>query len=318
MSPALLLATLLAAAPAHAVSLRDLGTNAPRATVHFNDGTNALRLHWFTPADWRPGDRRPAVVWIHGGAWVGGTLDGFMPHARYCAHRGAVGFNIEYRLARPAGPGIDGCITDCRAAIRYLRDHATNFGIDPARIAAAGDSAGGHLAAALATLTLKAPDPGSVPNALLLYNPVLDLTDDDWVRYAVGGAALADRSTPRPASDRALAQARALSPLHHVTPGLPPTRLLHGADDRIVPVEQARRFDAAMRAAGNRCELRVLAGTGHAFVVAHYKSPEPVVVAALRDADAFLGSLGWLAGPPTLIPSDPPAWAPLPAPRTTP
>jgi acetyl esterase/lipase len=303
----LLLLALLAAAQANAVTFRELESGpAPRESVYRHEGTQALRVFWFTPPDWTPSDKRPALLWIHGGAWVGGTLDGFMPHARYFASRGLVTFNVEYRLAKPDGPTMRDCVSDCAAALAYVRQHAAEFGVDPARVTVAGDSAGGHLAAALGVL----PDSGAPPDARLLFNPVLDLTEGDWVRYAVGGPALADKTSQRPTAPAALERARELSPLFHVRAGQPPALLMHGRDDTVVPLAQAERFDAASRAAGNRCEFLVLEKAGHAFVVAHWKSPEPVVVDTVRTADRFLASLNHLTGEPTLVPSTEPAWQP--------
>jgi dipeptidyl aminopeptidase/acylaminoacyl peptidase len=83
---------------------------------------------------------------------------------------------------------------------------------------------------------------------------------------------------------------------------------MHGRADRIVPVSQSERFAKAYREAGNRCELILLDDVGHAFVIPAYKSPEPLVVAAVQEADRFLESLGWIVGAPTLTVSDSPAW----------
>ncbi len=290
---------------------------APENIVYATRDGQALLLHSFRPREVPPGERRPAIIWIHGGAWVGGTTDGFMPHARYFAARGLVAFNITYRLARPTGPIVADCVRDCRSALRYIRAHAAALGVDPQRIAVAGDSAGGHLAAALGLLPdFNHPDDDTRisgrPDAMLLYNPVLDLTEADWIRYAVGGPALADRKSPRPADTASLATARALSPVFHVTSDAPPALLLHGTADKIVPISQADRFAAAAQQAGVRCDYERLPDLGHAFVIAGYKWPEPVVVDAVRRADRFLVSLGWLRGEPTLAVSPQPAWTPLP------
>lgn len=271
-------------------------------------------MHAFKPADWRASARRPAVVWIHGGAWVGGSPEGSLPFGRYFADRGAVAFVITYRKACPEGPGVEDCLSDCRAAVRHIRRHAAELGVDPARIAVIGESAGGHLAAALATLPDHdapddAPPVSSRPDTIVLFNPIVDMTEDDWVRYAVGGPALADKSLPRPADEASLAKARALSPLFHIAPGQPPALVVHGRGDKVVPWHQSQRFADAMKTAGNRCDL-VLYGPeiGHAFAIAAYKWPESVVVPAIREADKFLVSLGWLEGEPTLAVSKPPAW----------
>ena len=316
---------LFAAAPAsqaaEEVTLAGLMRGpAPEDVVYAERAGEPLLLHSFRPVDATPGEPRPAILWIHGGAWVGGTTEGFMPLARYCATRGLVAFNITYRLAKPGVVTLADCVADCRSALRYVRAHAAALGVDPGRIAVAGDSAGGHLAAALGTDTgpshpADAPAVSGRADALLLFNPVVDLTEDDWIRYAVGGPALADKkSTPRPSAPDELALARSLSPLFQVGPGQAPALLLHGRADRIVPLGQAERFAAAYRAAGNRIEFSVIEGVGHAFVIPGYKWPEPVVVEAVRAADRFLGRLGWVSGEPTLGLSVPPAWSvPSPA-----
>ena len=301
---------------ADAATLRELSAGAaPQERTYKTIGDVALKLYYFVPPDPTNGQSHPAVVWIHGGGWVGGTLDGFMPHARYMAARGAVGFNIEYRLLKPDGPLIGDCIADCKSAIRYIRSHAKELGVDPTKIAVAGDSAGGHLAAALGTLE-GFDDPAddlsvsARPDAMLLFNPVLDLTEGNWIRSANGGMALADKKSPLPTSEKEVAVARSLSPGLHVLPGQPPTLLMHGADDKVVPAAQSQRFADAMKLAENRCELTLLPNTGHAFAVAFYKSPESVVVDVLRTSDRFLTSLGWFTGKPMLEISDPPAWEP--------
>ncbi len=299
-----------------AATLAELMRGAPPEDIVYADRSGErLVLHTFRSTGAAPGEVRPAILWIHGGAWVGGTTEGFMPLARYSAVRGLVAFNITYRLAKPGSVTVADCVADCRSALRYVRAHADALGVDPARIAVAGDSAGGHLAAALGTDTGPS-HPDDAPaiygraDALLLFNPIVDMTEDDWIRFAVGGPALADKkNTPRPSAPADLALARSLSPLFDVGPGQPPALLLHGRTDRIVPLSQAERFAAAYRAAGNLIDFTVIeGGVGHAFVIPGYKWPESVVVEAVRSADTFLASLGWLSGPPTLTVSTPPAW----------
>ncbi len=314
---ALLLVSALLIAEARAVTFRELSEN-PRAAeeiVYARRGDQTLLLHGFRPAGVRPGELRPAVVLIHGGGWVGGTPEAFMSLARYFAGRGLVAFNITYRLAKPGVSGVGDCVIDCRSALRHIRAHAVELGADPSRIAVLGDSAGGHLAAALGTMTgFDHPDDdpsvSGVADAMILYNPIVDMTEGEWIRFAVGGNALADRKSKLPDSEEDKATARGLSPVFHVHSGQPPALLMHGENDKVVPASQAVRFAETAKAAGNRCDLILLPDTGHAFVVPHYKSPETVVVSAVQEADRFLASLGWLKGQPTLVPSSPPAWEP--------
>ena len=231
----------------------------------------------------------------------------FFPHARYCATRGAVGVVVEYRLVQPGRTSVEDSMADCRAALRHLREHAGEWDIDAGRIAVAGDSSGGHLAAALAVL----PEAGqggedqaamtsARPDALMLFCPVLDLERVTWLKPATLGEG--------PAGVAFTERRRALSPGRHVRAGLPPALLLHGRDDPTVPWEGSRDFAAAWVEAGNACDFEVLEGTRHAFVLTRWRTPEAQVVAALRRADTFLAGQGFLAGEATLTESSPPAW----------
>ena len=289
----------------------------PAATVYVLGGSAEQSLYMFAPEDLKPNDRRPAVLCIHGGAWVAGSAEAFFPHARYFASRGMVAFSINYRLETANGTGLPECLEDCKAAVRYVREHAAEWGIDPGRIAVLGDSAGGHLAAALGTVggfdglpAAGASGLSAIPDAMVLCNPIVDLTDGDWPKYVIRGAALDQHASPEAKAMNPAQQAlaRQLSPLFQVKPGAPPALMMHGLDDHVVDPAQARRFADAMKGAGNRCDLVLIEGARHAFIGPKYTAPEPMVVNAIRRADEFLISLGWLPGPPTLEVSDPPAW----------
>ena len=314
-----LAAGYLIASHAHAAPLSVyLAEDATPLTATYKaSDSGPLEFAYFRPAGWKAGDKRPVVLLIHGGAWVAGDGKVFLPHARYFAARGAVALSIEYRLETETASSLENCLSDCKSAVRYLRAHADELGIDPHKIVAFGDSAGGHLAAALATCE-GFDDPrddravSAVPNAVVLCNPIVDLTEGGWIKYVIRGDAL--KKHPQPPeihpTDEQLRLARALSPLFNVKAGQPPAILMHGTADTVVHPEQARQYAAACQKAGNRCDLVWMEGSRHAFVVPQYSAPEAVVVEAIRKADAFLASLGWLEGPPTLEVSDPPAWTP--------
>ncbi len=282
-----------------------LSPPAPPGTIAYAAGPEQTLLR-FAPADLKPGESRPAIVLIHGGAWVGGSAEIFFPHARYFASRGIVAFSINYRLIKPGGPGMQECVDDCRAALAYIRKHAAELGVDPTKIAVMGDSAGGHLAAVLSTI----PDGAPLPAAAVLCNPIVDLTDPSWIPFVIGGKAL-EKKAPPEAKIPTVEQtelAKALSPQFQVRPGLPPTLIMHGADDHVVSPEQVERFARAMSAAGNACTLQMIEGARHAFIVPKYTAPEALVVETLRKADTFLATLGLVKGEATLEISNPPAW----------
>jgi len=281
-------------------------------------GETKLRMFWIQPSDLKPGQKRTAVVWIHGGGWMGGITETFLPHTRYFASRGAVGFCIDYRLVKADGSStVADCLTDCKSAIRYIREHAAELGIDPDKIIVMGDSAGGHLCSCLGTVD-GFDDPAdnlkisAKPNAMVLYNPLSDFTNSPFIKMIIGGAALDKKPLPESLipTDAQTALAKSLSPLYNVRANQPPCLILHGLDDKVILPEQSQQFANAMEKSGNKCELILLPNTTHAFVCANYKAPEPDVVSAIREADKYLISIGLLKGEPTLIVSKEPAWIP--------
>ncbi len=249
-------------------------------------GTDTLRLHLFFPEGHTPDDRRAAIVFFFGGGWTGGTPTPFYPHARYFAARGMVAATAEYRVRSRHGTTPFESVRDGVSAVRWMRTHAAELGIDPDRIAAGGGSAGGHVAAATALLEgFDEPDAdrsvSARPDALVLFNPVID--------NGPGGYGY----------DRIGARYRSFSPLHNIRPGAPPTVVFLGTEDRLVPVATLRAFDRRMEAAGARCDVYYYGGQGHGFF--NYRDgSNPYYLRTLQAADRFLASLGYLEGPPPL------------------
>src|SRR5688572_5980712 len=193
-----------AASPAE----QDVFAGEPLGTPHVYKivGERALKLHVVEPAERQPTRRRPAIVFFHGGGWRAGRPVQFNEHARYLATRGMVCVQVEYRLlaGKASEPPLV-CVQDAKSAMRWVRAHAAELGIDPERIAAAGGSAGGHLAAFVGMVDgLDAPsdDLAISPkaNALVLFNPVFDNgPENGYGRERVG------------------ARYREFSPAHNVT-----------------------------------------------------------------------------------------------------
>jgi acetyl esterase/lipase len=172
-----------------------------------------------------------------------------------------------------------------------VRTHAERLGIDPQRIAAGGGSAGGHLAAATATLpghddATSATAISSAPNALVLFNPVL-------MTAPPSGQSVQEEQKFEKLRLRLGAEPESMSPYHHVQPGLPPTIIFHGEDDKTVPIRQAELFCDAMTSATNRCELVGYPGMGHGFFNAH-RADDSAYRDTIARMDDFLVSLGWL------------------------
>jgi acetyl esterase/lipase len=186
-----------------------------------------------------------------------------------------------------------------------------------------GDSAGGHLAGALGTCSSPDfDDPhddlkiSSVPNAIIMCNPITDMLEGTWSKFVLRGDWLKKKNvTP---ADLVLTAdetdlAKSLSPVDCIKAGEPPVLLMHGTDDHIVNPKQAQDFADAYNKAGNHCELVWMQGQGHAFVLPKYRAPESVVVEAITRADGFLGQQGFWTSKPTLEVSNPPAWIPKPS-----
>jgi acetyl esterase/lipase len=259
------------------------------------DAKLGTRLHVFE----KPGGTtsesalRACVLLFHGGGWSGGNPSLFHPTARYLAHRGLVAMAVQYRLYQPTGDvSVYDCLADCRAALAYVRDHAAELGVDPHRVSAMGDSAGGQLALMLGF--------GSAPaNAVISYNPVADL---ETCQHGIDHVHGPDRLT--------------ISPCHAVrdTAVAPaPTLLMHGESDTVCLVDQSRLYaavakerwaDAAVKAQANAgraalpagfCRYIELENTQHAFCLPNYSARPAIVAAAMHEAVLFLGRMGHMS-----------------------
>ncbi len=257
-------------------------------------GDTKLALYIFNPEGHKAADARPAVVFFFGGGWTSGSPVQFEQQCRYLASRGMVAITADYRVASRQQAKAVQCVADAKSAIRYVRAHAKELGVDPKRIAAGGGSAGGHIAACTGTV------PGfdesgedaavsSVPDAMVLFNPALTLAPIDGNDFGGFGARLP--------AERLGAEAVAISPTHHVKAGAPPTIVFHGKADSTVPFATVEVFAAAMTKAGNRCEVAGFERQQHGFFN-FGRGDNSMFLATLTETDKFLSTLGWLSGEP--------------------
>jgi acetyl esterase/lipase len=248
---ALSLSFLLALSAAAAATTAEVKPD--RLTTYKTVDGLELKLHTFEPTGLKASDRRPAIVFFFGGGWSSGDPKQFYAQARALADLGVVAFSADYRVKSRHQTTPFEAVHDARSAIRWVREHAATLGVDPDRIVAAGGSAGGHLAACTG-LGLGGAEQAenakisSVPNALVLFNPVLDTTAQGYG-----------------AKNFKAEQQTDLSPCHRVRKGLGPTIIFHGTADTTVPFENAERFTRLMTAAGNLCVLVPFDGKGHGF-----------------------------------------------------
>jgi acetyl esterase/lipase len=259
-----------------------------RNVVYGRAGGRKLTLDVFLPEAHTAG--RPAVVQIHGGAWViGDKREQGLPLLLHLARRGWVGFNVNYRLS--PGATFPEHLVDIKRAIAWIREHAEDYGVDPGFIAVTGGSAGGHLAA-MAALTADDAryQPGfedadtSVQACAPIYG-VYDLVN----RLGTHGPRYRD-SFIGPVVIKAFYDEQPhrfheASPVDRVSESAPPFLVVHGDRDTMSPLEDARMFVDRLRAVSRAPVLFAeVPGAQHAFDV--FLSPRSVPV--IEGVGAFL------------------------------
>ena len=238
-----------------------------------------LNLFIYKPSEFDIKKKYSCIVFFHGGGWNSGNPEQFQRQSRYFASRGMVAVSVEYRIRNKHGTSPIQAMEDAKSAIRFIRSNARLLSIDPSKIAAAGGSAGGHLAAVAGNIDLFNNSDedltiSSKPNLLILYNPVIDFGTRKWLWI----------NNPSDAS-----------PIHNISKGSPPTIILTGTNDKIVPVESIMNYKKIMESIGSRCDVILYEGAEHAF----FNTGEDFVDTLYR-TDVFLKSLEYIDGEPTI------------------
>ncbi|MEW6262523.1 MAG: alpha/beta hydrolase [Thermodesulfobacteriota bacterium] len=246
--------------PAKPLSKSPPGVQVYRDLAYVPDAREQRRLNLYVPEN-RQGPL-PLIVWIHGGGWKDGSRNHcpILPWTQKGYAVASLGYRLSQRAKFPAQ------IEDCKAAIRWLRVRAQEYNIDPNRMAAWGESAGGHLASLLGTAGdvaewEKGNEVGSSRVQLVI----------DWygranlIRVATDPA-LADSPSALLLGgngDKVAELARRASPITYVSADDPPFLIMHGDLDKVVPLAQSEAFAQALREAGVEVNLVVLKGAGH-------------------------------------------------------
>jgi len=209
----------------------------------------------------------PIAILVHGGGWgrgdkhtvpPGDSAD-ITPWFAPLTDAKFTWFSINYRLA-PAHRWPEG-FGDVQTAIRWVKAHAAEFKGDPDRIALFGHSSGGHYACLAGTLV----DDSVRVHAVVGFAPVTNHEQDLPVRGGLSTGLQNLLNRPKEITPESLGMLRAISPLNHGRPGLPPFLLLHGDKDKSVPIQQSLDFQARLLANGVPCELITIPGAPHAL-----------------------------------------------------
>lgn len=256
-----------------------------------------LKVFFKYPPDRKSQESYPAIVFFYGGGWARRNIDHFRPHAEHFSRRGMVAVLADYRVRELHQSTLFDAVADAKSAMRFLYKTHNRYSIDPARLVASGGSAGGHLAACTAIIKgFNDPqDDLSIPTrpaALILFNPVID-NGPSGIGYPRIGQRYLE-----------------FSPIHNITPGVPPTIFFLGTEDDGIPVWTAKSFQMRMEENGNRCDLLLYEGQKHGFFRYREDSTNDnrYYWETVRAADAFLVSLGYIK--PADTATKPPAGLP--------
>ena len=251
---------------------------APRYTVkdrvvYASPEGKSLRLTLYQPKQ-DTTEARPVVLLIHGGGWKFGTRYQCMWYAHRFAEHGYVAVSINYRMMMKYP--FPNCIHDAKAAVRWLRLHAEEYHIDPNRIAALGESAGGHLATLLGTTPGKpefeGAENGGASSAVQAVISIYGATDlsyykdpdsiiDLWGITPKFMGRFVGEGKQKDGQD-AFAVA---SPVNYASKQTPPTLFIHGTDDHMVPFEQSKRFYEKLQSLGVPTKLIAVPDRDHGF-----------------------------------------------------
>jgi acetyl esterase len=285
----LTLATSALGKPAYPPELPDA-----RAEVYKTIGETKLKLWIFEPEGHKKSDKRPAVVFFFGGGWRSGTPGQFEMQCKYLASRGMVAMTADYRVSSRNETKATACVEDGKSAVRWIRKNARKLGVNPAKVAAGGGSAGGHVAAAIATVPgfEKVDETSSVPDALLLFNPAVILAEVPG-KFEVPAEKMASRR------EHIGTDPKKISPYHHVRKGLPPTIIFHGTNDDAVPFRTVQLYEKHAQAQGNSCKLVAFEGKPHGFFNWGRFDNETFRETMLA-SEQFLAKQGWIKGKSTI------------------
>lgn len=222
-------------------------------------GGEALVIDIFIPDKFK--HNKAAVICVHGGGWNAGSRDSFLWHAHRLSLHGYVACTIDYRLSKTAS--YPAAVEDCQAAVRWMRENASRFGICDDRIGAIGSSAGGHLVACLGVFEETRETVSSRVNCVVDIHGVHDF-------ISLGQNAGKVNTCTEDFIGDTITKKRGLweqaSPALYVDSGSAPMLLVHDPSDKTVPYDQSLIMANSLMKAGHPVQFLPSPGSGHGFV----------------------------------------------------
>jgi len=236
---------------------------------------NGVELKAYAVGEMKPGEKRPALIFLHDGMWDKSQPAQFIPHCHHFTESGALCFSVEYRVADKDMLSPLDAVEDARNIVTWVRDNAANFGVDTAKIVLIGAGSGAH--AALCTSLREAADPKkgkllSEPDALVLFSPVVDTTAKGVAHDLFEDPKVAEKT----------------SPSKNIRVKRPPMMIMHSKADRLVPHEQVSKFVRKVNWWRNRCKFIEVEGQPHAFF--NFNFDQQMFLSAVGEMADFLVS----------------------------
>jgi acetyl esterase/lipase len=228
--------------------------------VYKYNGEYNLKAYIYIPDKISRNEKRPAILFFHGGGWFEGNPDGFRRTCKPFAQKGWIAVSFEYRLSNFKDINPIHCIMDAKSAVRWVRKNADRLNIDPDKIVIAGQSAGGHIALCtglISDFNDKADDLNisCIPNAIICYSACFDPQRDTWF----------DKLLPDNID------IKKTSPYFNIRSGIPPVLIFHGKKDELVSYQQAVDFHDKALKFNNNCVLYTFESGVHNLWPSNYE-----------------------------------------------
>lgn len=264
---------------------RELFKSANEETYKVVGDASLAAYIWNPEPHLAPPYPRSVAAFFFSSGWDHGQVSQFAPHCVYLASRGMTTIAFEYRVGSKHGTGPLEAMADARSAIRWIRMNAAELGINPGKIVGVGGSGGAHAIASAAMLKGyddPADDPSisAVPNALVLFSPVLDTSKSGF-----GLDRFPDAKS-----------AKAANLINAIAKGMPPMLIMHGTADRVVPFNGSYVFTKKMSRKKNKMRLIEFNTQGHGFF--NFNVSFEMYEATLSAMDEFFVELGFIEPDP--------------------